>query len=112
MAQIILNLRDIRIIQYGGTEVPPTTEDALIVYSSTNGTTWTKFDDSYNSTNVDFNNPLPPPLGSAGDRDCYITNFPADNYVKLKLVAGGCPAGDCSDIIDYPVLVINSMNKE
>ena len=100
MAQLILNLRNITFTAQNGTSIEPTTEDALIVYSSTNATTWTKFDDSYNSTNVDFNNPLPPPLGSAGDRDCYVTNFPDDSYVKLKIVPGGCPAGDCTDIVD------------
>ena len=59
MAQLILNLRNITFTAQNGTSIEPTTEDALIVYSSTNATTWTKFDDSYNSTNVDFNKNTP-----------------------------------------------------
>ena len=84
MTELIqISFFDITYTKLDGSTIEPTNDDALIIYSSTNGSVWDYETDSYNNTVV-FTAGAPPFSGPQ-DRSIAWENFPSDKFIKLIL---------------------------
>ena len=108
-ARIIAKFDNITYTSQTGATTTPASEDTVIIYSSTNGTTWEYIADSYTSDVVWEYSSLPLPNGNPAERDIVWENFPTNNFIKIKILPGSCPNGDCSSIVankeDYDLYV-------